>query len=505
MRFFEFKLPEPGTDFANAVEAELNQLSDIVDQKPEIKDKINSQLQKIINAAKSAATEPPAKPVATPVGQPPAEETKETMFDEAASTMSMTDSLVNTLMQELENVIDATKKKAILSMVKNLVSEAKKEEFQTGKGVSENLKKSARSLAAKISGTLEALSQQYQEQLAEGDPQAPKRNAPKESELNQDLIDLIEGIFNKPISRAETPQSRDETAKKILSFMNRCQTGVVDLKALVAKGSGNVLEDISGDDKQILDMLENALMKAKPGKTAGNWGPGELGLAILGTPVNKASKGDLDVGGEMIELKASQDPKKGGRFGSTALQRGTDGKSEYIEALGELLTKAGYKTRALFDKSSANYVGNYKNKKGEVKSVSHLNFGQKFISICLNPRLKNKVSQEDTLNFLEMVSISCITKDYKTKISTRSRFKDCSNPDGTINIDKFNLKYAELLYELYQKTDGVGKIMVLNPITGSFYVLGGPKDLAGSPIVFSTSTIDFNDSQGKASPQIGIQ
>ena len=389
-------------------------------------------------------------------------------------------------------------------MVKNLISEAKKEEFQSGKGVSENLKKSAKALAAKISGTLEALSQQYQEQVAEGDLQAPKKKAPKAAELNQDLIDLIEGIFNKPISRAETPQSRDETSKKILNFMNRCQKGIIDLKSLIAKGGGNVLEDISGEDKQILDMLENALMKAKPGKTAGNWGPGELGLAILGTPVNKASKGDLDVGGEMIELKASQNPKAGGRFGSTALQRGTDGKAEYIQELGNLLTTAGYKIRALLDKSNPSYVGNYKNKKGEIKSVSHLNFGQKFVNVCLNPKIKNKVSQEDTLNFLEMVAISCITKEYKTKISTRSRFKDCANPDGTINIDRFNLKYAELLYELYQKTDQVGKIMVLNPISGSFYVLQGPKDLAGSPIVFSTTTIDFNDSQGKASPQIGI-
>ncbi len=503
MRFFEFKLPEPGTDLANKIEADLNQLSDIVIQKPEIEDKINTQLQKIIAAAKSAAA-PAQKPVATPPGQPPAEETKETVFDEAAATMPMTNSLINTLMAEIENIVDKTKKKAIEAMIKNLVAEAKKEEFQAGRGVSESLKQSARALAAKISGTLEALSQQYQEQLAEGDPQAPKRAAPKAAELNQDLIDLIEGIFNKPISRAETPQSRDETAKKILNFMNRCQQGVVDLKALVAKGSGNVLENISGDDKNILDMLENALMKAKPGKTAGNWGPGELGLAILGTPVNKASKGDLDVGGEMIELKASQDPKKGGRFGSTALQRGTDGKTEYIQALGELLTRAGYKPKSLLDKSSPNYVGNYKNKKGQVMSVSHLNFGQKFILTCLNPRLKDKVSQEDTLNFLEMVAISCITKEYKTKISTRSRFKGCSNPDGTINIDRFNLKYAELLYELYQKTDHVGKIMVLNPLTGSFYILQGPKDLAGSPIVFSTSTIDFNDSQGKASPQIGI-
>ena len=318
----------------------------------------------------------------------------------------MTDSLVNTLMAELENVIDKAKKKAILAMVKNLVAEAKKEEFQAGRDITGQLKSSARALAAKISGTLEAFTQQYQEQIKEGDPQAPKRQAISANELNQDLIDLIESIFNKPISKAETPESRNETAKKILDFMNRCQKGVIDLKRLIAKGGGNVLEDINDNDKQILDMLENALLRAKPGKTAGNWGPGELGLAILGTPVNKGSKGDLDVGGEMIELKASQDPKKGGRFGSTALQRGSDGKANYTAALGNLLTIAGAKNlKALLTVGSPNYIGNYSNKKGQTMSISHLNFGQKFVTLCLNPKIKGRVSQADTLEFLEAVAI----------------------------------------------------------------------------------------------------
>jgi hypothetical protein len=45
MRFFEFKLPDPGTDLAKSIEAELSQLSDIVNKKPEIEDKINAELQ----------------------------------------------------------------------------------------------------------------------------------------------------------------------------------------------------------------------------------------------------------------------------------------------------------------------------------------------------------------------------------------------------------------------------------------------------------------------------
>jgi hypothetical protein len=514
MRFFEFKLPEPGTDFSAQIEAELNNLSKIVDEKPDVEAKVNAELQRLIKLAKTPEVTPLSStaPQQTPPGQPPASETKETMFDEAAAAISMTDSLVSTLMTELANVVDSAKKKAILGMLKNLVAEAKQEEFSAGKDIINQLKSSANILAAKISGTLEALKQQYDEQLSEGDPQAPKRDSKSPKEVNKELIDLIEGIFNKPISQANTIQQRDAVAKKVLSFMKRCEVGVIDLKAKIAAGKGIITSGIGNEDQEILDMLENALMKAKPGKTAGNWGPGELGLAILGTPVNKGSKGDLDVGGEMIELKASQNPKKGGRFGSTALQRGTDGKADYTEALRDLLTTAGYNPKQLLDKSNPKYIGLVSAAKGKTKIISHLSFGQTFIEAGLNPKIKGRVSPDDTLNFLEMVAISCITKEYKYDIRTKPLFKNCVNGDSTINLPMFNLKYSEMLYDLYQKTDDVGKIMVMNPLTGSYFILGGPKDLAkaakgdgqNAPIQFSTITIDFSDSQGKASPQIGI-
>jgi hypothetical protein len=519
MRFFEFKLPEPGTDFSEQIEAELNKLSKIVDEKPDVEAKVNAELQRLIKLATTPETIPASLPAPQQKSQvePPASETKETMFDEAAAAISMTDSLVKTLMAELANDEDTAKKKAILGMLKKLVTEAKKEEFSAGKSIINQLNDSAKFLAAKISGTLEALKKQYDEQIANGDyekndPQAPKRNSKSPKEVNKELIDLIESIFNKPISQANTIQQRDEVAKKVLSFMKRCEVGVIDLKAKIVTGKGNITSGINAEDQEILDMLENALMKAKPGKTAGNWGPGELGLAILGTPVNKGNKGDLDIDGEMIELKASQNPKKGGRFGSTALQRGTDGKADYTEALRDLLTVAGYNPKQRLDKSNPKYIGLLPAAKGKTKIVSHLSFGQTFIEAGLNPMIKDRVSPDDTLNFLEMVAISCITKEYKYDIRTKPLFVDCVNGDSTINLPMFNLKYSEMLYDLYQRKDKVGKIMVMNPITGSYYVLGGPKDLANAansdgenaPIQFGTVTIDFSDSQGKASPQIGI-
>ena len=65
---------------------------------------------------------------------------------------------------------------------------------------------------------------------------------------------------------------------------------------------------------------------------------------------------------------------------------------------------------------------------------------------------------------------------------------------------------------IYQAVDGKGEIMVLNPLTGSYYVTLGVDDFeeALTPsndyehINIGSTCIDFTDSQGKASPQIGI-
>ena len=79
-------------------------------------------------------------------------------------------------------------------------------------------------------------------------------------------------LFSKPISSAQTYQERDATAGEILNFMNRCKRGIIDLVGIIKSGGGNILSGIADEDRKILDMLENALLKAKPSKTAGNWG-----------------------------------------------------------------------------------------------------------------------------------------------------------------------------------------------------------------------------------------
>ena len=284
-----------------------------------------------------------------------------------------------------------------------------------------------------------------------------------------------------------------------------------------------------------MEMIGNLLL-IKPSATAGNWGPGELGLAILGNPVQKGKKGDLLVNGKDIELKASQNPEKGGRLGTVALKRGIDGYGKYKKALEGLFASAGYKTKDLDfslkkkedvaeartakvkdpKKSTlpSNNVGVWIDDKGNEKDIKWTSFGRTFIENALNPKIKDRVGAPVTQQFLAAVATSCLVSALEEKAGgyDTSFVKDCVNNDGTIDYDAFAEGYAKMLYTIYQNVDSKGELLILNPLTGSYYVLLDPEDFSDAllpsdehqHIRISSVAIDFTDSQGKASPQIGI-
>jgi len=326
--------------------------------------------------------------------------------------------------------------------------------------------------------------------------------------------------------------------------MTRCITGVIKFEDLLNAKRGNVLSLLTDpDDQKIVDIIGNLLL-IKPSATAGNWGPGELGLAILGDPVTKSNdKGDLDINGRLIELKASQNPEKGGRLGTQALEKGLAGLPKYYEALQSLLSsaygknipfdfslkKASKKTEESEELAEAkggnklqlkqiailpdNNLGVYNTSDGKQKDIKWTSFGRTFVNSSLNPKIKNKVGSDTTKEFLRSVALSCLNPLF-SELYDVSFVDNCVNRDGTIKYETFTAGYTKMLYQVYQAKDKVGEIMVLNPNSGSYYVLSGPDDIDSAMQVDPTGEfqniqigsvcIDFTDSQGKASPQIGI-
>ena len=421
-----------------------------------------------------------------------------------------------------------------------------KKEFTTNKAAFEKIAKLAETLANKVGGTLNAMKKAYDEQMARGDfnkkemesmdiaPIRPTVKSPTPV-AKQELINLIQDMFSRPLGAAETIADRNARLRNLSNFMSRCIIGIVDFEELLSSRRGNVLSTLDEEAQEIIKIIGNLLL-IKPSATAGNWGTGELGLAILGTPVYKGGKGDLQVNGRDIELKASQNPEKGGRLGTVALARGVDGYDRYKVALEELFTSAGYKRNELDyslkkkeDVAEArvkkvkepkksvlpsNNVGVYVDEKGNEKDIKWTSFGRTFVVNALNPKIQDRVGKVTTQKFLAAVAISCLLSKFEKKAGgyDTSFVNECVNGDGTIDYDAFSSGYAKMLYDIYQTVDGKGEIMVLNPLTGSYYVMLDSSEFdeattAGGgyqPIRIGSVAIDFTDSQGKASPQIGI-
>jgi hypothetical protein len=507
----------------------------------------------------------PQQPVAQqPVAQPSIENPEEQPITEAVMTDEELAAEFEKRLQDpkdLSWMVDAAKsdpafEDRIVSMkAKHLQTyrsgqqAGQEEEFKINKEAFESIAKLALKLTRKVSGSLTEIKKAYDEQIARGDyiiskendisiDDPPIRIKPKSinSEVKKELLDVITDMFSRPLTSAETITDRDRRKTILVDFMQNCVEGIINFEELLKARRGNVLIELSAEKQEVVNMIGNILL-VKPSATAGNWGPGELGLAILGTPVHKGKTGDLNVNGKDIELKASQNPEKGGRLGTIALNKGDAGYSIYERALKSLFSNAGYKPEDLdFSLKSKeevseqrvkkvkelkksvlpnNNVGVYVDEKGNEKDIKWTSFGKTFIEKALNPKIKDRVGVEMTKQFLATVATSCLIERYKKKFGgdwDTSFVDECVESDGTINYDAFATGYAKMLYDIYQIVDGKGEIMVLNPNSGSYYVMLSSDDFDEAitpdqgyqPIRVGSVAIDFTDSQGKASPQIGI-
>jgi hypothetical protein len=446
---------------------------------------------------------------------------------------------------------------AIAGVIKIANKQGQNQEFDTNQDAFKEIANLAIILARKVSGSLHNMKKAYDEQIARGDyvnpkegedtddlPARPEPAMPpkptKDKEPPAELTALITNTFAKVLGDAESITQRNARLRILKGFMSSCIEGIIDFEELLQNKRGNIISllDEHEEAQQVMQWIGNLLL-IKPSSTAGNWGPGELGLAILGTPVHKGGKGDLQVNGRDIELKASQNKDKGGRLGTTALQRGSDGKEKYQKALQDLFENIGYDLEDLDfslkseietvteartkkpkqlkkSKLPSNNVGVYLDIDGSEKDIKWTTFGRTFVENALNPRIEG-AQPEFTAQFLKSVATSCLIKkkEFPIGYDELTNWVDgCVNRDGTIDYNKFSVGYTKMLYIIYQVVDKKGEIMVLNPRSGSYYVTLGVDDFeqALSPsenneyqhINIGSVAIDFTDSQGKASPQIGI-
>jgi hypothetical protein len=389
------------------------------------------------------------------------------------------------------------------------------------------VKKSADLLAGKAVGILDQLRVWYDNE-AKRSGEGNSRPKVTQAALYQKLLYPLENIF-QDLGFKDQPanlRSFKKESPKILNFMKACETGIIEFRDLLDLKEGNIAFLIDDPDlAYIYEKIFDKILALDAGQGGGAWGPGELGLSILCKPVAKSKgKGDLssEIDGETVdvEVKASRKAESGGRIGGSGVLAGSAGKKNFTVALKKLCDQAGIDPKDIGKNYSEVFktksVGGVKTKvstgetkeSGSVKPTSmsspswFTSFNRQVPTALQNKRGVNP--QGAVAEFL-ISAVSSVISEKGIPFFDEELIASIPNDDGSIDYEKFKTVLTAQWYQIYSQTDNVGIILVLNPTNGNYTVINSGEMLtSGDNSVVITGGIDFDDSQGKAGPQIGI-
>ena len=356
----------------------------------------------------------------------------------------------------------------------------------------------------------------------------------KASPMKAKIIGILRGVFEPPVRNQVELAAREKKKLLVKQFMEQCKTGIIDFNDIIDNnGSHSTIDQlVEKRDEEIYYEIRDDIFSAVPSTTAGAWGPGEVGLSLLATPVTKGSVGDLAVmtaGGLVeVELKGMQEATAGGRFNSNGVAKAKDAAGEFrkkvkeaFESLVEILNQNSSKKDQIKD---INSVFSFPQKNGKMKIKKIETFDKQAIDNVWNPKLVVPASRIDPVatqiimtELLRAMAEAAVLEEGKSfaQEPIEEMVRDVHNIFRATEGDGFELNFlgiqaniSKILYSVYAGVDGKGVIMYFNTKTSNYYIVQGPSDMKEQILKGKLQTgnaiIDFSAGQSPASPQVGI-
>lgn len=515
--------------------------------------KVDPQLAKAIDAAVSKVQKEPnllqkfkniAKLVASKINSKQTEDQQQVQAVDQQNDPAVLGMMMKKLLSQTPEEQAKTMQDPVLRALRDLVASQVYDEVENYQAQYDT---EISNLAVKLNARLSFLAKQVGRTMSTTDEQI--KNA---------LETAIRPIFR------DVKQStiRDANAQKeLLGLIQMLQVGVIDSSAF-DKDKGNIKDLVpdtnitytdreSGETKtlsksvqQMLDQgnMFEKMMKAIPGATAGNWGPGEIGLVLLFNPATKGTKGDIqfatndaptEEGGkgdvtDALEIKASSDPKAGGRLSP----KGGD-KESIVKAFVEKVWKNYFPNenyvkyeskirKTAKGKSIAGYNANF-------TQTGFLHYNELFYEYGISPdQAKDILRRGFLLSFNESTradiekrkdllepmlnAVMVATEDSPDLVNHQPGKDAVYLHKGQTYVDskKWVAGYMRALYTLYKESSKSGeysKILVINPGTGNFAIFKDAETLEkyiNDGTVMATGGLEFNLTQTSKSAQLGI-
>lgn len=341
-------------------------------------------------------------------------------------------------------------------------------------------------------------------------------------------------------------QNKDINRKGIVNFLDACHAGqVINMESLISVDSGNVKDHVVGYE-DMLDLFSSyGVFSWSPGKSSGAIGPGEMALAMMGSPTQKAQHGgDLIINGTNLEIKAGS--TSGGRLNSKKILKGPAAWPTWTEKIINIIRKAPVKrlksgtvlgtttTKSGEEETMTkeNYTPNTwkKNAKGHFKQGCVYNWSYGMLE-KLNSEILIYSTYERTYdlfystisklitNLDEVAEPKMISSGKKQVpqltgegqiafpgVDAEELISNAVMEDGTIHVPAMIEAYTKLAYASYNRADGIEAIMFLNTDTLDYSIAKDGDDLAGKMLDKGEATVrisggfNFNDDQQSATP-----
>jgi len=310
----------------------------------------------------------------------------------------------------------------------------------------------------------------------------------------QTLAEAMSGKVLKLLSEGST------TTDQIKDFLQACLDGrVINLEDMVKSNQGNIDDYVNPQYEDAYRMfVEENIFSYSPGATSGAIGPGELALAMLGDPANKATEGgDLYIGSgknkKLYEIKAGKGTS-GGRMNSKKIVSATAGYPVWERGINKILRDAKAEGNIeISDKKGKSqkiplqtYDGSTHNKTGKGwKKGSRYNFNPSGI-MALNDDILVPYAAEAAKNTNQTakdVTYTLFHDAFKSLIGNWDDIKNADkviynavNEDGTVDYNTMAKAYTSLAYKSYQLADKVNDILFIRTDTRHFAIIEGHDD-----------------------------
>lgn len=250
--------------------------------------------------------------------------------------------------------------------------------------------------------------------------------------------------------------------------------GLFNGNALLSKKTGS-FDSLIAINSPVYQQIKTDILKHRGQLGFGpDQGPMEIFLVLFGSGISLATKGDLDVNGQIVELKASQKSKSG-------------------VVGGRPVGTSGYGTPAGVKKYFYEKLEDLGANPEELETMS-LNLNPKGFVNINKILLDNSVKPSQTRELLDVIFKGLYTNMDSSLIS---KIYPSINKDGTIDPSKFFKLHSIIQIIYYKEIEGFDHLLIANSDSTNYVLISDEKDAEQLYGTYRPSAlISWNESRG---------